>query len=161
MSQSPTTFSTFVEEWDVYQSNLVKAITPLTPVQLELRAAPHLWSLGTIGAHIVAARAYWFHHVMGEGDAAFGALRKLDEQDNYRADEIVRGFETSWSLMRDCWARWTPEVFAEPAFPRTWQGQQYMLSREWVTWHLLEHDLNHGGEISLLLGMHHLPAHFD
>ena|SRR5437762_1573604 len=158
MPQSPTTFQTFVDEWELYQSKLVKAIAPLTPEQLNLRAAPHLWSLGTIAAHIVAARAHWFYGVMGEGDPAFGALRALDEQETYNADEIVRGFDTSWSLMRACWARWTPEEFTAGMFPRTWRGQQYMLSREWVTWHLLEHDLNHGGQLSLTLGMYNLPA---
>ena len=161
MSQAPSTFVTFVEEWEHYQSRLVQAIAPLTPEHLNLRPAPHLWSLGTVAAHIVAARAYWFHRVMGEGDATFGALQALDEQDSYRAEEIVRGFETSWSLMRACWSRWTPEYLAAPAFPRTWQGREYMLSRDWVTWHVLEHDLHHGGEVSMMLGMHHLPAHYQ
>jgi uncharacterized damage-inducible protein DinB len=27
-----------------------------------------------------------------------------------------------------------------------------------VLWHVLEHDLHHGGELSLALGMHGLPA---
>src|SRR5439155_3861260 len=114
MSQAPNTFVTFVEEWEHYQSRLVQAIAPLTPEHLNLRPAPHLWSLGTVAAHIVAARAYWFHRVMGEGDATFGALQALDEQNSYRAEEIVRGFETSWSLMRACWSRWTPEYLAAP-----------------------------------------------
>jgi hypothetical protein len=27
-----------------------------------------------------------------------------------------------------------------------------------VVWHLIEHDLHHGGEVSLILGMHGLGA---
>ena len=33
-----------------------------------------------------------------------------------------------------------------------------IITRQWVIWHLIEHDLHHGGEISLTLGMHGLPA---
>jgi uncharacterized damage-inducible protein DinB len=31
-------------------------------------------------------------------------------------------------------------------------------TRGWVLWHILEHDLHHGGEISLTLGAHGLPG---
>jgi uncharacterized damage-inducible protein DinB len=29
-----------------------------------------------------------------------------------------------------------------------------------VVWHVLEHDLHHGGELSLTLGLHGIPADF-
>ena len=32
------------------------------------------------------------------------------------------------------------------------------LSRQWVIWHVIEHDLHHGGEVSLMLGTHGLAA---
>jgi hypothetical protein len=32
------------------------------------------------------------------------------------------------------------------------------ITRQWVIWHLIEHDLHHGGEISLTLGMYGLVA---
>ena len=34
------------------------------------------------------------------------------------------------------------------------------LSRAAVVWHVLEHDLHHGGEISLIFGVHGLQAEF-
>ncbi len=150
--------ATFVEYWEQYQAHLAGALAPLTAEQLNLKAAPHLRSLGTIAAHIAAARAYWFHAVLGEGDAAFGAIRRLDERDTYSAGEVVDCLQSTWAVMRECMTRWTPAELAAESFPRTWRGQQYMHSREWVIWHLLEHDLHHGGELSLLLGMHGLAA---
>src|SRR5438105_1590813 len=33
-------------------------------------------------------------------------------------------------------------------------------TRAGVVWHVMEHDLHHGGELSLTLGMHGLPADF-
>ena len=37
-------------------------------------------------------------------------------------------------------------------------GEPYKLSRQWVNWHVIEHDLHHGGELSFSLGAHHLAA---
>jgi uncharacterized damage-inducible protein DinB len=33
-----------------------------------------------------------------------------------------------------------------------------MFTRQWVVWHLIEHDLHHGGEISLILGSNGLTG---
>lgn len=43
-------------------------------------------------------------------------------------------------------------------FPDEWDGQTYDVSRSWVIYHVLEHDLHHGGEVSLLLGMNRLAG---
>ena len=71
--------------------------------------------------------------------------------------ELIRGLETSWQLMADALARWTYEDM-QKTFTRDWRGDHYALSRSWVVWHLIEHDLHHGGELSLSLGMHGLTA---
>jgi hypothetical protein len=34
------------------------------------------------------------------------------------------------------------------------------LSRAFILYHLMEHDLHHGGELSLTLGMHGLTSDF-
>ena len=39
-----------------------------------------------------------------------------------------------------------------------WKGQIYTLTRGWVIWHVMEHDIHHGGEIAYSLGMHGLAA---
>ena len=67
MAENDTSLMTLYKGWDVYQEQLVKAITPLAAEQLALRAAPKLRSIGMIAAHIVGARVRWFHRLMGEG----------------------------------------------------------------------------------------------
>ncbi|HVB25083.1 MAG TPA: DinB family protein, partial [Ktedonobacteraceae bacterium] len=37
-------------------------------------------------------------------------------------------------------------------------GEEETFTRQWVIWHLIEHDVHHGGEISFILGMHGLAA---
>ena len=37
-------------------------------------------------------------------------------------------------------------------------GQVETFTRAWVVWHLIEHDLHHGGEISQILGTNGIRA---
>jgi uncharacterized damage-inducible protein DinB len=61
--------------------------------------------------------------------------------------------------MADCLARWNPDEMRH-TFPDDLDGKPVDVSRAWVVWHVMEHDLHHGGELSLILGMHGLPADF-
>ena len=57
MTEQPLSLSIFYKGWDVYQQRLVEAVAPLTPEQLALRSSPQNWSVGMLGAHIVALAA--------------------------------------------------------------------------------------------------------
>ena len=157
MAEENATLATFYENWQLYQTHLQDAIAPLTADQLTLRAAPHVRSLGQIAAHIIAARVYWFIEFLGETDADALPLMDWDERDapDHSAADLVRGLDVSWKLMADALARWNAADM-QKTFPNEWRGNHYDLSRGWVIWHLLEHDLHHGGEISLTLGMNGL-----
>ncbi len=60
MAENNFTLTTFYTFWKAYQVCIKRAIEPLTTEQLELRAAPHLRSIGENVMHIVSCRAYWF-----------------------------------------------------------------------------------------------------
>ncbi len=55
--------------------------------------------------------------------------------------------------MADSLARWTPADL-DAAFA-TRHGER---TRQWVIWHVIEHDIHHGGELSLTLGAHGVNA---
>jgi uncharacterized damage-inducible protein DinB len=38
------------------------------------------------------------------------------------------------------------------------QRRETTVSRQWIIWHIIEHDLHHGGELSYSLGIHELAA---
>ncbi len=62
-------------------------------------------------------------------------------------------------MIQDALAHWTPADLEQPfQRPGDQSGTPEHRSRQWIIWHLLEHDLHHGGELSLLLGMHGVPA---
>lgn len=159
MAGDHTSLATVYKGWDAYQQQLVNAITPLSPDQLTLRAAPNLRSIGMIATHLVAVRARWFHNLMGEGSAELARIGTWDRsgQPVRSADELVSGLETTWQMIQDALARWTTADL-EYIFQDTHQGEEYKLSRQWVIWHVIEHDLHHGGELSYSLGMYGLAA---
>jgi uncharacterized damage-inducible protein DinB len=75
------------------------------------------------------------------------------------AAALAQGLDRTWQSMADCLARWSLAEMQQ-TFPDEWDGQKVELSRAWVVWHVLEHDLHHGGELSLTLGMHGIRAEF-
>ena len=158
MAEDISTLAVFYQGWHDYQNLLIKALAPLSPEQLALRAASQQRTIGDIVLHIIGARARWFHDLMEVGDKEFAALGEWDSRGAPTRDaaELVYGLETTWRVMQEALAHWTPEDMqfrytGEPGDPETF-------TRQWVVWHLIEHDLHHGGEVSLILGIHGLEA---
>ena len=144
--------------WHNYQELIVEALRPLDAEQLNLRASPELRTIGDITAHIIGARARWFYQLMNEGGETFKTLGNWDRrsQPARSAEELIYGLETTWEEMQAAIERWT-----EAEWQQTYPGDEdepEIITRQWVVWHLIEHDLHHGGEISLTLGMHGLKA---
>jgi uncharacterized damage-inducible protein DinB len=153
----PNVLAAFYAGWEAYQGRLVRAVASLTPAQLALRAAPNLRSLGEIAVHIAQGRAQWLHYALNEGTEATAAVLAWQAADGQAPTviEIARGLEATWAALPAAMARWTPEELAR-AFTISLDGEERTVTRQWVIWHLLEHDLHHGGELALYLGMYGL-----
>lgn len=161
MTENSTGALAFYQGWETYQEALIKAISSLTSGQLAHRAAPHLRSVGENCRHMIGARARWCHLALGLGDQAFAALGRWDRRDmpERSAAELVSGLRQSWQVLSDALAHWTPADLSY-TFPNTDRepGEPEVFTRQWVIWHLIEHDLHHGGEISQILGIHGLAG---
>jgi uncharacterized damage-inducible protein DinB len=55
--------ASFYDGWGQWNSILVDAIRNLSAEQLELRTAPHVWTIWQIVGHLAGVRACWFHHL--------------------------------------------------------------------------------------------------
>jgi uncharacterized damage-inducible protein DinB len=156
-----STLDTFYAGWANYQRLIITALAPLPPDQLALHAGDDLRSIELIARHMVGARARWMHGRLGEGGADVAALAHWDwdppDGPTPTADALIAGLHTTWRCIEDSLRRWTPAAMTQ-TFTRTRGAEVSTVSRQWVIWHLIEHDLHHGGEISLTLGMHGLAA---
>jgi len=166
----PAALRSFYEGWANHQTLLIDALRNLSLEQLDLRTASHQWAIWQLAGHVAGSRAYWFHDVLGEGEASTRDLFRVetttvpdvpvsdagweDDEDHPRsADELVDGLTRTWELVDECLQRWTlEELRASVARP----GRTH--HRGWVVWHVMEHDVHHGGEISQILGSNKLPS---
>jgi uncharacterized damage-inducible protein DinB len=168
MTEQVLPLTMFYSGWAAYQQNLVNVIAPLSPAQLAVPASSHHWTLGMIAQHIVANRVWWFQVWMGEGSPELDPITHWDpadkvEQPALDAAELVAGLEATWHMIAAALARWTPadlgHIFPSPS--RLSEEEQRIFgecTRQWIIWHVLEHEIHHGGELSLALGNYDLQG---
>jgi len=138
------------ESWQDYQEALKRAIAPLTEEQMQRRLMPGLRTPGEIAEHIAFGRALWLHRALGEAAAELTPLLRWEDADDppHAAAEIVQGLELTWRFISVCLMRGSPtDAIPEEEVP--------ILQ---TIWGLLDHDLPHAGELSLLLGASGLPG---
>lgn len=154
-----TTLEVIYENWREYHTKLRAALAPLTDEHLLLQPAPHLWSLGRILRHMIETRAWWINTFLKENDSSVTEYAEWDIPDAppRTIAEILRGMDATWTFIEARLQRWTQEDCAV-TFPDEVDGEIRQVSRSWVIYHVLEHDLHHGGEVSLILGMNNLQA---
>jgi uncharacterized damage-inducible protein DinB len=162
------------EGWAAHQERLVACLRPLTDEQLALRPSREHWAVWQLASNIVGGRAHWFHEVLGEGDPSIRDMFRVtsptvpglpledagwedDENHPRTAAELAGAFEATWELIDGCLRRWSADDLAVE-FVREYGGRRRVVSRGWVIWHVMEHDLQHGTEIALILRQHGLPT---
>lgn len=152
--------------WHDHNALMVRTLAPLGDEELSWSAGEGLWSIRVLACHIVAARAWWFHSWMGEGDDELGRLISLDDEQIEKpaiaADAICAALNKSWADVEKCLERWTDDdLDAKFQRPRpNARGERPWRDRRYIIWHVAEHDVHHGGEISQTLGVHGRPG-FD
>src|SRR5712692_2032952 len=110
MAEDNFTLTTFYTSWKAYQDHIKGALAPLTAEQLELRAAPHLRSIGENVLHIIGCRAGWFTDFLGEdcgADVKEYASWDVSGAPARTPTEMVHALDRTWQCMTDCLTRWS------------------------------------------------------
>jgi uncharacterized damage-inducible protein DinB len=141
--------------WDSYQTSLVHDIAPLTPEQLAWRTNPELRSVGEIALHITFRRIGWFHNMGAPGSAGLiGQTALLDSQGMIARNTVhlVKWLEASWQMIENTLDQWSVADLTR-TYRLDYQGKTYNESRQWTIWRILSHDIHHGGQLAIMLGM--------
>ena len=138
------------ESWQDYQEALKRAIAPLTEEQLQRRLIPGLRTPGEIAEHIVFGRALHLYRTLGEEAAELTPLLRWEDTNDppHTAAEILRGLELTWRFITDC--------LMLGSSTETIPEEDALIIQ--TIWGLLDHDLPHAGELSLLLGADGIPG---
>jgi uncharacterized damage-inducible protein DinB len=165
MKERDYSLAAIFDGWDGYQISLLHAIQPLTRSQLEWRPGETLRSIGETAGHIALGRIDWFSRMGAPGSTLLAqeanAMRgKSSHFDPHLAGDagvLVDWLERSWSMVAGNLREWRVSDLSK-TFPHVYWGKTYAVSYQWVIWRILTHDVQHGGEIALMLGMQGLPA---
>ena len=157
--------------WDGYNQSIINAIKELSPEQLAWRPAENLFSIGEMVRHISLGRITWFLRMDAPGSAEIANRINAWETDKdgnkhiiedqvvnaNDPEELVRWLELSWQIIEKTLATWTISDL-DQTYRHIWNGDAYTPSRQWTIWRILSHDIHHGGEMSLMLGMQGIEA---
>jgi uncharacterized damage-inducible protein DinB len=152
--------------WQGYNTSLVHAVQSLTPEQLAWRPAPGFRSVGELARHISLGRLAWFLRMGAPRSAELAGRISQWESDPHgnryiieeaveiagQASELVRWLEDTWGMVEETLESWTVADLAR-SFRHTWRGGTYAVPYQWTIWRIMVHDIHHGGELALMLGM--------
>ena len=165
MNDHAVSLSVVYQGWDVFQRDLLKAVTPLSPNQWALPVAPTHWPIDRLVQHIAADRAWWFSLWMGEGGADVTPIAHWDEegQPMRSSADLVAGLEATWGMIESTLARWTTDdlgqIFSPPSSLTEAERNAFEPStRQEIIFHVLRHDIHHGGELAVGMGGYQLPT---
>jgi uncharacterized damage-inducible protein DinB len=154
------------EGWDGYQRSIVGSVRPLTQEQLAWRPAQHLRSVGELVRHIALGRIDWFLRMEAPGARELARqIHDWDEDPHGNkyvkekaipvtddAGELVKWLENTWQIVEDTLRKWKVDDLHR-TYRHTWRGDTYAVSYQWTIWRIMAHDIHHGGELVIMLGM--------
>ncbi len=152
--------SKIYDGWEGYQTSLVHAIQPVTQEQLAWRPAANLRSVGDLASHIAFGRIGWFARMQ-----APGSLELMQKAENVGDESAIAGdkaaillwMKASWQMIADTLNQWTVQDLWR-TYRQEYSGKVYQVSFQWTIWRILIHDVHHGGELALMLGVQGLSV---
>ena len=148
MTKSQIAAERALQIWQFMQDELVRVVGLLSETQMNMRIAPNLRTLGEQAEHIVRGRALWVHKVVDDPlRESLEPMMNWDEPDDptRSAAEVVAGLQHTWQIWR---AYIEPSTSDDPD-PVSEQEENGLRT----VWGMLDHDLCHAGELSLMLGV--------
>jgi len=133
--------------WKSVRAGLLAVIGEFTEAELVYQPFKTSWPVGQIMLHIADAEDGWFRY------AVSGELEQWPEQytlENYpRKADILEVLASVHQRTEHTLASLDEDALTQVIrFP--WGTSAPML---WVIWHIIEHEIHHRGELSLILGL--------
>ena len=151
-------------DWPQYATRLRDAVAGLNTEQLALRAGPEHGAIWQLAAHCAGTRVFWLCGIFGETGAETTPWKSPltdegwedDETHPRSGQELASALDSTWALVAGVLGRWSIEDLVLTATRPRPDGSLAIHSRASVLNRMITHDAFHGGEISQLLGLHHL-----
>jgi uncharacterized damage-inducible protein DinB len=122
--------------------------------------------VGETVRHICIGRTIWFYRMAAPGSSEVAAAIEVweTESDGSRnivetaleittdAASLVQWLQSTWGMIETTLRTWSVADLATIWY-ETWDGRDWAISRQWTLFRVLAHDIHHGGELALMLGI--------
>lgn len=139
--------SFYLERWPAVREGLLAVVDAFQSEDLAFTPVKGGWPVGRIILHISSAANYWLHsgtpssiNVYKPGESILANYPTVAAIKTFLAEEHARTVGLLEDFKEEDWYK---------SFPYQ-DGYAYQPS--WVFWHVLEHEIHHRGELSLILG---------
>lgn len=132
--------------WDQIRTELIKTIESFDNQELIYTPYSGSWSVGKIMLHIADAEDGWLRYVIS---------RELDEWpdhftlDNYSDKQSILQTLEEVHTRTIAYLETLEEEDLAMQIHTPWNKKLPLL---WIIWHVIEHEIHHRGELSLILG---------
>ncbi len=133
--------------WKLVRKGLLATMDNFHETELQFTPYEGAWSVGEILLHIANAEQGWFR---------YSVTREFDAWPSGHTLENYPSFEAIKALLTEV-HEWT-ETFISELSPEDYQRMIELpwdeeIHLSWIIWHVLEHEIHHRGELSLILGL--------
>lgn len=155
-------------EWALYNNLVIEALYRMSTEELALRApggdatSSTTWPIWAIAGHTAGVRVFWLCDVMGLPGAkstpfqAGGAGWEDDLAHPRSAEELVTAWATTWAIIENALATWTPAILDEIVAAGPGDAAPHFTRRSLLL-RLITHEAYHVGEIAVIQSVHGRP----
>jgi uncharacterized damage-inducible protein DinB len=139
--------SALFSHWQQIHQDTLQTIARFTPNDLSFKPFETSWTAAQIMLHIADAEAGWFQYVVQrqltgwpeqytpENYPTLADIHSALEEVHQQTQQYIASLDEG-DLEREIISPW---------------GDEFRLG--WIIWHVLEHEIHHRGELSLILGL--------
>jgi uncharacterized damage-inducible protein DinB len=158
------TVRAFYADWAGYNRRTIEGIKRLSEADLALPVLAtrdgggEHWPIWAVVGHTAGVRVFWLCDVFSEPGAEKTPFEgetpgwEDDLSHPRSAEELVGAFQTTWSIIEGCLARWTPESLGQATRRDEGGRLPEFHTRQSILMRMINHEAYHLGEINLTLG---------
>ena len=137
----------FFSHWSQVRSALLATIDKFSDDELAYAPAGSSWTAGKIMLHIGDAEDGWLRYVI-QRDLPGWPVNELDE---FPTKRMIKAYLAEVHSRTDSYLATLELADLEREVETPWSADPLELG--WIIWHVLEHEIHHRGELSLMLGL--------
>ena len=133
--------------WVLVRKGLITLIEKFDESELDFEPYPGGWTVGQIMVHIANAEEGWFRYAVTKEIEEWPEDLQFE---NYPTQEKILALLDTVHANTESYLRSLSEKDLSTEIDTPW-GESIPL--KWIIWHVIEHEIHHRGELSLILGI--------